>query len=97
MKNKSVVTNFPIWEKVYLDITPDFFENIIGIQIKNLIYIFSSIYDEKNQHFYILDLESESIKQEEMEFEGCFHPVLDKNNKIYLFRFSSNLVHDIMY
>lgn len=104
MKNKSlsslpVITNFPIWEKVYLEIAPEaFFENIQGIQIKQQVFIFSSTYDEKNKKFFILDLENESIRLEEMEYEGCFHPIyIPSLNSIYLFRFDSGYYSDYRY
>jgi hypothetical protein len=98
MKNKQFNTSFPIWEKVYLEITPDkLFDNIHSVQVKNIVYIFPSTYDEKNKNFYVLDLDAENIREEEMEYQGCFHPVYDTNNIIYLFRFDSGKYSDFRY
>jgi hypothetical protein len=91
-------TNFPIWEKLYLDVVPDsYWENIDSIQIKNHVYIFPSIYNPDNKFYFTVDLENETIKSEEAEYEGLFHPVWDKDKTIYLFRFDNSQYSDFRY
>ncbi len=105
MKKNSISgkKDFPIWEKVYLDSSvDDYWGHVKGIQVKNLVYIFSSLPLQKVRHYHILDLESESIIKESVEknlqdLEGLFNPVYDNDKTIYLFKLDSSPSSDFRY
>jgi hypothetical protein len=93
-----VSTQFPIWEKIYFEENSDlFWENIKIVQIKNLVFVFANIYLENNKTYYIIDLELESMKKCESEYEEVFYPIWDGKKTIYLYRFDSSPYSDWRY
>jgi len=95
------INNFPIWEKIYIDSNKleenNFFENVKGVHIKNLVYIFSSKHIHNNKTFYIFDLDNETLKEEEAGIQDCFQPVYDGKNSIYLFKIDNSYSSDFRY
>ena len=95
------INNFPIWEKLYFDSHKleenNFFENVKGVHIKNLVYIFSSKHILNNKTFYIFDLDNETLKEEEAGIQDCFQPVYDGKNSIYLFKIDNSYSSDFRY
>jgi hypothetical protein len=94
------IPNFPIWEKVYLDIKDnsiyDFFENADGVAVNNsTIYFFPKTMN-KSKWFFIFDSDKEILRQEEMVING-FHPIYDRGEIIYLFRNDDDLFSEYRY
>jgi hypothetical protein len=92
--------NFPIWEKVYLEIKEKFiysyFENAQAIPIGSSTYFFPKSTTNKSTLYFIFNAEEESLKQEEMEIVG-FYPIYDKGEIIYLFRVEDDLFSEFRY
>jgi len=106
VNNTTTIQNpsqFPIWEKIYLDTkelkkSDNFFSKCKSILIENEVYLFPSTKQNTQENIYAkINLENTQITFHNMIYD-CFYPILNPNNKIiYLYTYDSSYNSDYRY